>query len=172
MLSRRNLPAAGSSPSQRPARTRRKWPLENRRTFPRHPAGLGVNSRIATVPLAGGTPDTLWESAAGQPSGVVLGSAALYWLISSPAPQGAIWGVTLPGGKPAALVTGLNSPHQLAVDATNLYWTTPGEGQVSVTPLAGGTPLTLASGLSSPGAIAVDDAVYVATASSIVRVPK
>ncbi len=132
----------------------------------------GGGGSIATVPLAGGTPDTLWESAAGQPSGVVLGSAALYWLISSPAPQGAIWGVTLPGGKPAALVTGLNSPRQLAVDATNLYWTNPGEGLVSATPLAGGTPLTLASGLSSPGAIAVDDAVYVATASSIVRVPK
>jgi sugar lactone lactonase YvrE len=133
----------------------------------------GGGGSIATVPLAGGGfPDTLWETTAGAPTAVALGASALYWLISSPPPQGAVWGVTLPGGKPLALASGLDSPKQLAVDTSLAYWTSPASGEVLAVSLGGGTPTVMASGLSAPTAIAVDDAIYVTTSSTIVRIPK
>jgi hypothetical protein len=132
----------------------------------------GGGGSVATVPLAGGVPETLWETTAGRPTSVVLGASALYWLVASPPPQGAVWGVSLPGGKPAALASGLSNPGQLAVDANNAYWTSPAQGEVLSVPLAGGTPVAIATGLSSPSAILVDDAVYVTTASTVVRIAK
>jgi hypothetical protein len=133
---------------------------------------LGGGGSVGAVPLAGGVPDTLWETTAGRPTTVVLGASALYWLVSSPPPQGAVWGVSLPGGKPAALASNLSSPGQLAVDANDAYWTSPATGEVLSVPLAGGTPVAVATGLSSPSAIAVDDAIYVTTANSVVRIAK
>ena len=44
----------------------------------------------------------------------------------------------------------------IAVDGTNIYWTSPTGSTVMKVPLAGGKPTTLASGQSSPSAIAVD----------------
>jgi hypothetical protein len=136
-------------------------------------AQAGGGGYIATVPLAGGGyPDTLWDTTAGAPTAVVLGASALYWVVSSPPPQGAVWGVTLPGGKPTALASGLDSPSQLAVDTEAAYWTSPASGEVLAVPLGGGTPTVVAGGLGAPSAIAVDDAIYVATSSSIVRIAK
>jgi hypothetical protein len=132
----------------------------------------GGGGSVATVPLAGGTPETLWESTAGRPTGVLVANSALYWLVSSAAPQGAVWAVALPGGKPTALASGLNSPAQLAVDASNAYWTSPNDGTVVGVALGGGTPATISTGLTAPLGIAVDDAIYVTTADSVIRITK
>jgi len=138
----------------------------------------GGGGSVSTVPLlGGGQPDTLWETAAAGPTDVVVEGSALYWLVPGTATSGAVWTVSLPGGKPVAMVTGLDSPKHLAVDDANAYWTSPVTGEVLALPLGdtdGGlfTPVVLATGLTAPTALAVDDAVYVTTSSTVVSVPK
>jgi hypothetical protein len=63
------------------------------------------------------------------------------------------------GGSPVALDTGLQEPWGLAIDATNVYYTTAGGGRVKSVPIAstGTGPVTvLATGQSTPLGIAVD----------------
>ena len=60
------------------------------------------------------------------------------------------------GGAPTPLASGQNTPYDIAVDGTSVYWTDPGSGTVMKVPLGGGSPTTLASGLPGPGRIAVD----------------
>ncbi len=133
----------------------------------------GGGGAVAFVPLAGGAdPDTLWESTAGAPTKLVLAGAYLAWVVSSPAPAGAVWAVTVPAGKPTALVSGVDNPSDLASDGADVYYTVPSLGQVYAVPLGGGSAVAVASGLSSPGALAVGADLYVGTADAIVRLPK
>ncbi len=53
------------------------------------------------------------------------------------------------------IVTGLQEPQELAVDATHVYWTTAG-GAAQRSPIEGGSVETLAEDQESPRAIAVD----------------
>jgi hypothetical protein len=57
--------------------------------------------------------------------------------------------------QPVALAIGQNIPQGLAIDATNVYWTT-SDGNVLKAPIAGGNAVTLASGQTNPNGIAVD----------------
>ncbi len=139
-------------------------------------AYFGVGTRagggaLFSVPLAGGPPATLWTSAAGQPTDVVLGAGAVYFLVPAASPQGAIWSVA-PGAGPAALVSGLDAPAHLAIDDTSAYWTSPGDGQVYSVPLTGGTPAVVAADLVAPLALAVDDAIYVTTVDGVLKLAK
>lgn len=63
--------------------------------------------------------------------------------------------------KPAPVVTtlasNLNSPANIAVDSTSIYWTENiTNGSIKKIPISGGTPITIASGLSKPFGIALD----------------
>jgi hypothetical protein len=71
------------------------------------------------------------------------------------------------GGPNARVVTTLASmeatPEDIAVDATNVYWTDLGtnangykDGTLNKVPLGGGSPTTLASGLNTPMRLAID----------------
>jgi uncharacterized protein DUF5050 len=57
--------------------------------------------------------------------------------------------------QPVVLALGQNTPQGIAVDATNVYWTT-SDGNVMKVPVGGGSPTTLATGQSNPFGIAVD----------------
>jgi hypothetical protein len=57
--------------------------------------------------------------------------------------------------QPVALAIGQHNPHGIAVDATNVYFTT-SDGNIVKVPIEGGATTVLASGQVSPADIAVD----------------
>lgn len=58
--------------------------------------------------------------------------------------------------QPVVLALGQNSPQQITLDASNVYWTTSDGNVMKVAISGGGNPVTLASGQSNPFGIAVD----------------
>lgn len=119
---------------------------------------------VASAPLAGGMPSTLFSSAqsyspaSGDPQGLALVGGQLLWgapgLVSTPIDGGAT--VTLNA-------TLSDSPASLVADATSVYFTTvaPGAdtpvGQLLQMGLGGGTPIVLDMAVPA-GGIAVDNA--------------
>jgi hypothetical protein len=126
---------------------------------------------IVRAPLSGGPPVTVWSTVSGSPSDVALGAGAVYWLIPTAMPFGAVWSVSSAAAA-APLIDGLDSPGHLAVDDANAYWTSPGEGQIVSIPLTGGAPVVLAGNLESPLALVVDDAIYFTTVDGVLRLSK
>ena len=70
---------------------------------------------------------------------------------------GSIINVSNAGGTPAALISGLNKPAQIAVDgAGNVYVADTGNNRIAMTSAAGGTITALGTGPSAPTGVAVD----------------
>jgi hypothetical protein len=58
------------------------------------------------------------------------------------------------GAMPATLASGLDTPSDIAVDTSSIYWTEDDSpSRISRMSLGGGTPNVMASGLDSPTAL-------------------
>lgn len=133
-------------------------------------ATTGLGGSLYKVPLAGGVPEEIWTGGTGSVHDLVIAdaSALVTWDRGA---DGEVVTVPLGGGAAKALVAPVDTPTLLAVDGTDVFIAT-GKGEIVRAPTSGGTATTLATDLGEPAAIAVSDAVFVATGTSIVRVPR
>jgi hypothetical protein len=128
---------------------------------------------IFKLPASGGAPTRLWHDTTLTPSDMALAGTALYWLVNGSAEAGEILTMSVSGGSPVTLVTGLDNPAKLAVLDGTIYLTSDvAAGSILSVSTGGGAITSLATGLDYPFALAVDDAVYFTTASTVGRVAK
>jgi hypothetical protein len=127
-----------------------------------------ADGAVRRVPIAGGAP----EDAAPQqvaPVGIASDDGGVYWSAS----DGSIRALTTSGE--AVLVSGEVAPSLVAIDASNVYWTTfTDAGGVRGVSRAGGAPFDLAEGLDrAAGIAAMGDHVYFTAhgAGIVARVP-
>jgi hypothetical protein len=132
-------------------------------------ASSTVGGSLFRVPLAGGVPEELWTAPSGsvRDLAVTADRAFVAWEHGD---DGQIAAVPIAGGAAQALVAPVRGPLQIALDATDLFYTT-SDGILARAPLDGGAVTTLATDLGAPSALAIADAAYVATGSDLVRVP-
>jgi hypothetical protein len=122
---------------------------------------------ILKVPLGGGTPITLASELDSDPQCIAVNANSVYWMTT----QSTVMSVPLGGGTPTTLATGqltCGNGVGLAVDSTDLYWTTGEQGSVMTMPIGGGAATTLFyDWWSDNGGIAVDGtSVYWANGSA------
>jgi hypothetical protein len=82
-----------------------------------------------------------------------VGDAAIYWTNPD---QGSVMALPRDGGSPSAVLTGLDSPRDVAVDANHIYWVSTYGGQVMKLSLSDGALTTLATGQNQPHGIVID----------------
>jgi hypothetical protein len=99
-------------------------------------------------------PDVLWQSNAA----LAVGDGQVFWAPAVESSASALLAVPLCGGAVTTLAAGADPPLGMAVDSTNVYWTTigPTTNGVFFVPIGGGTPTTIADEQNLPVAIAVD----------------
>jgi hypothetical protein len=114
---------------------------------------LGGSGGIGAVPVTGGSPRTI--VAGENPVDLVASNGQLVWTTG---PALTIKTVPESGGCPVTLYSAGGSATRLAVDGTNVYFTSNASGQVLLVPLAGGAAsyIPLPGPVSPPFAIAVD----------------
>ncbi len=133
---------------------------------------------VATTDDDAGVFTTLYTSASLDTAGMTVAGPDVYWSESnSPGTVAAAPQVGLGSGVPLSIASNETYPWNIAIDATNVYWTAQGvnstptanygtfvAGYVATCPIAGcpaSGPKMLATGLHNPRGIAVDDvAVY------------
>lgn len=117
---------------------------------------------IVTVPVSGGTPVTLAESA-NTAINIAVGPGGVYFSDLQD-----VMSVPLAGGAVTTIVSGTNVAG-LAVDATSLYWT--GLDGMVKAPLGGGTPVTLDGASRAPPIALHDGLIYWGQSDSLWSIP-
>ena len=123
---------------------------------------VSTTGQVWKAPLTGGTSVTLVAAPSPDEQSELLGADAtdVYWLgKGTPGDgNGTIHKVSVNGGTPTTVISGLVWPRDGAVDGTHVYWTDSVNGTVMKVPKSGGTPVTLATGLAGPRNLVVDQA--------------
>jgi hypothetical protein len=133
----------------------------------------GLTGAVFSVPLNGGSFTKLWSGGEGPASDVAASFGRLYWTINAGGGAGEVLTMPTTGGAVTTLAAGVENPVHLVVDSTTVYFTSDtAAGALLSVPTTGGTVSVLAAGLDYPSALAVDDAVYLTTATAILKVPK
>jgi hypothetical protein len=105
---------------------------------------------IRKASKAGGAPITLFASQF-NPTGIAVDNGTVYF------GDGVNLRSVPKGGGSSTILTAA-TPSQIALDATNIYWTDAisGTGAIRKMPRTGGSPVTLATGTTSPSGIKTD----------------
>ena len=123
----------------------------------------GTGGAIMSTPTAGGPITTLVPNQ-DFPWAIAVDANNIYWTNydngtavsgGGSTTSGTVVQASLSGGNVTTLASGLEDPYGIAVDATNVYFTTYGGGRVKKVPIGGGAVVTLAQGLNGPCYIAV-----------------
>jgi hypothetical protein len=114
----------------------------------------GTGGSIDTAPFGG--PNGMSLASATGPTGLVYDGSRLYWTNSQPPDGGSIGAVTLDGGAPITLVSGLAGSGALATDGTYLYFAA--SAAIWRMKTDGSERIALAVGQDGPGSIALDSA--------------
>jgi len=86
-------------------------------------------------------------------AGIAGGATAVYWTTYG---GGTVMKVPIGGGSPTTFAAGQDTPDGVAIDKTNLYWTSYDlDATVMKAPIGGGTPTALATGQVFPENVAV-----------------
>src|SRR5207253_880321 len=121
------------------------------------------------VPKGGGTVARLAQVNDETTVGlIILDGNTIYFTASDETGlRGTIYSIPKSGGTPAAVVSGVVTPYDMVIDATNLYWTSFGtptadgdiqaDGKVERASKSGSGRIALASALSGPTTLAIDD---------------
>ena len=110
---------------------------------------------IRKAPLTGGAFTTL--SADSNSLGVATDGINVYWTENVSTNNGKVRRASVDGGAAITLANGLNSPWDLQLDTTSVFWIeNRSNGAVRQISITGGSPVDLATSLSEPVAIAQD----------------
>lgn len=131
---------------------------------------------VLSVPIAGGTPQTLATAGLTQPTMIAV-TGGIY--VADPNPNtgtSAVLSIPPGGGLPTTLASGQAGITSIAADGTNVYWVTQAGGTVVKEPVDGGLAVTLWSSAStSPYGIAVDSTnvywTFSGNPGAVMRIP-
>lgn len=124
------------------------------------PPSLSLSS---CVPLAG----SHFASGQGPATGIATNGTTVCW--TQKEVGGAVSCQPVTGGTPSTIATNQGTPAYIAMDATNVYWTNFGGGNVVTKPISGGTRTVLAQG-TNPNRIVIDaNNVYWTDGGSVYR---
>jgi len=122
---------------------------------------------VNQVPLTGGVPTQIWTSPT-MPSNVIdlaTDGTNLYWTDFA---AGNVYSMPIAGGAVTTMATGITNPLTIAVDSTNVYFTSLNE--IYEEPIGSTSPNVLVTGVNGTEAVAADDTdtwVYFTTQSAI-----